>query len=94
MARPAVGEITQALDDWNRGDEQALIKLTPLVYRQLYRIARRYGFSFAVARIELGGRIPDAIAPSKGSSTPRSTPSPQSESGTGRANRQGRVGRR
>ena len=42
MGRPAVGEITQVLDDWNRGDDQALVKLTPLVYRQLYRIARRY----------------------------------------------------
>jgi len=42
MDRPALGEITQVLDDWNRGDEQALIKLTPLVYRQLHRIARRY----------------------------------------------------
>ena len=42
MGQPAVGEITQVLDDWNRGDDQALVKLTPLVYRQLYRIARRY----------------------------------------------------
>jgi len=35
-------EITQLLQAWSAGDEQALAKLTPLVYRELHRAARRY----------------------------------------------------
>jgi RNA polymerase sigma-70 factor (ECF subfamily) len=35
-------EVTRLLKAWSAGDEQALEKLTPLVYRQLHRIARRY----------------------------------------------------
>ena len=35
-------EVTSLLKAWSRGDEQALEKLTPLVYRQLHAIARRY----------------------------------------------------
>jgi RNA polymerase sigma factor (TIGR02999 family) len=34
-------EITDLLQGWNRGDENALEKLTPLVYRELYAAARR-----------------------------------------------------
>ena len=33
-------EITELLQAWNQGDEQALKKLTPLVYNQLYRAAK------------------------------------------------------
>lgn len=36
------GEVSQLLADWGRGDEAALEKLTPLVYDELHRIARRY----------------------------------------------------
>lgn len=35
-------EVTQLLKAWSVGDEEALEKLTPLVYRQLHEIARRY----------------------------------------------------
>jgi RNA polymerase sigma-70 factor, ECF subfamily len=34
-------EITQLLQAWRRGDEDALDKLTPEVYRELHRVARR-----------------------------------------------------
>src|ERR1051325_10690099 len=34
-------EITALLQAWNRGEDQALEKLTPLVYDELYRAARR-----------------------------------------------------
>jgi len=33
--------ITELLQAWNRGDNQALEKLTPLVYQELYRAAKR-----------------------------------------------------
>jgi RNA polymerase sigma factor (TIGR02999 family) len=35
-------EITQLLRDWGEGDEQALVKLTPLIYAELHRMAHRY----------------------------------------------------
>lgn len=35
-------EVTRLLKAWSGGDEQALEKLTPLVYRQLHQIAQRY----------------------------------------------------
>jgi RNA polymerase sigma factor (TIGR02999 family) len=35
------GEITQLLQAWRGGDEQALEKLTPQVYRELHQSARR-----------------------------------------------------
>jgi RNA polymerase sigma factor (TIGR02999 family) len=35
-------EVTRLLRAWSAGDEQALEKLTPLVYRQLHQIAQRY----------------------------------------------------
>ena len=42
MAEPSSGEITQLLRLWNDGDPDALEKLTPLVYRELHRLAVRY----------------------------------------------------
>src|SRR5882672_2789650 len=33
--------ITELLQAWNRGDEKALEKLTPLVYAELHRAAKR-----------------------------------------------------
>ncbi len=35
-------EVTRLLKAWSAGDEHALEKLTPLVYRQLHQIAQRY----------------------------------------------------
>ena len=35
-------EVTRLLKAWSSGDEQALEQLTPLVYRQLHQVARRY----------------------------------------------------
>lgn len=42
MTVPASHEITQLLQAWGSGDEQALEKLTPLVHTQLRRVARHY----------------------------------------------------
>lgn len=41
MGPPLTHEITQLLRAWTAGDEQALEKLTPLVYQQLHRVAQR-----------------------------------------------------
>jgi RNA polymerase sigma factor (TIGR02999 family) len=41
MVLPATHEVTQLLKAWTGGDEQALEKLTPLVYRQLHQVAQR-----------------------------------------------------
>jgi RNA polymerase sigma factor (TIGR02999 family) len=41
MTTPSTQEITKLLADWNGGDPAALEKLTPLVYAELRRIARR-----------------------------------------------------
>jgi RNA polymerase sigma-70 factor (ECF subfamily) len=41
MALPATEEVTRLLKAWTAGDEQALEKLTPLVYKELHRVARR-----------------------------------------------------
>jgi RNA polymerase sigma-70 factor (ECF subfamily) len=35
-------EITRLLQDWSDGDEQALEKLTPVLYKELHRMAHRY----------------------------------------------------
>src|SRR5262245_46634236 len=35
-------DITRLLRAWSEGDDQALAKLTPLVYRELHRLAHRY----------------------------------------------------
>ena len=42
MAGISPHDITQLLRAWSEGDEGALEKLTPLVYRELYRLARGY----------------------------------------------------
>ena len=41
MTLPSSHEVTQLLKAWTNGDEQALEKLTPLVYGQLHRVAQR-----------------------------------------------------
>src|SRR2546429_9364481 len=41
MVTSSTHEITELLQAWNRGDDQALEKLTPMVYEELYRAARR-----------------------------------------------------
>jgi len=41
MILPSTHEITDLLQAWNGGDERALEKLTPLVYEELYRVAKR-----------------------------------------------------
>jgi RNA polymerase sigma-70 factor, ECF subfamily len=38
----APSEITRLLEDWSEGDEAALAKLFPLVYRELHRLAGAY----------------------------------------------------
>src|SRR5258706_13834436 len=35
-------DLTELLSDWQKGDQRALAKLTPLVYDELRRIAHRY----------------------------------------------------
>lgn len=42
MEAPQSHEVTQLLNAWSAGDEEALEKLTPLVYRELHRAARHY----------------------------------------------------
>jgi len=42
MAVPESAEITDLLKAWAGGDQAALDRLAPLVYDELYRIARRY----------------------------------------------------
>jgi RNA polymerase sigma-70 factor, ECF subfamily len=42
MGLPSSHEVTSLLKAWGGGDEEALEKLTPLVYRQLHQIAQRY----------------------------------------------------
>jgi RNA polymerase sigma factor (TIGR02999 family) len=49
-------EITRWLKAWGRGDPSALDRLTPLVYQQLHRMARRY------ARYERPGHTLQATA--------------------------------
>jgi RNA polymerase sigma-70 factor, ECF subfamily len=41
MAKEVGHEITELLKAWRRGDQQALEKLTPQVYRELHRAAKR-----------------------------------------------------
>jgi RNA polymerase sigma-70 factor, ECF subfamily len=38
----AKGEVSQLLRAWSDGDRSALDKLTPVVYKELHRLARRY----------------------------------------------------
>ncbi len=42
MTPPSEQGITQLLEAWGNGDQQALQQLTPLVYRELHRLAERY----------------------------------------------------
>jgi RNA polymerase sigma factor (TIGR02999 family) len=42
MAVPSNQEITQLLIAWNKGDQAALERLTPLVHTELHRLAKRY----------------------------------------------------
>ena len=42
MATSASGEVSQLLQAWNDGDETALEKLMPLVYKELHHMARHY----------------------------------------------------
>src|SRR5260370_5963560 len=41
MHKPGAHEITELLQSWRRGDEHALEKLTPQVYRELHHAAKR-----------------------------------------------------
>jgi RNA polymerase sigma-70 factor, ECF subfamily len=42
MTTPSTDDVTGLLMAWGRGDEDALRKLTPMVYRELRQAARRY----------------------------------------------------
>lgn len=42
MASTSPEEVTQLLQAWNAGDEDAFERLVPLVYAELHRLARRY----------------------------------------------------
>ena len=42
MTVSSTHEVTQLLKAWTTGDQQALEKLTPLVYEQLHRVAQHY----------------------------------------------------
>ncbi len=42
MEQPQSHEVTGLLQAWSAGDEEALQKLVPMVYRQLHRAARHY----------------------------------------------------
>src|SRR5580698_4011372 len=42
MTGPSSSEITQLLHAWRGGDQLALERLTPVVYEELHRMARRY----------------------------------------------------
>lgn len=42
MSTPPAHDVTQLLRAWSSGDQQALEKLTPLVYEELHRRARHY----------------------------------------------------
>jgi RNA polymerase sigma factor (TIGR02999 family) len=40
VEEPSAVEVTRLLNDWGKGDQTALERLTPIVYAELYRIAR------------------------------------------------------
>ena len=42
MVETPAHDVTQLLQAWSEGDERALDKLMPLVYRELHRLAQRY----------------------------------------------------
>src|SRR5256885_305667 len=41
-AQPGVGDLSTLLRAWSEGDQNALERLTPIVYKELHRLARRY----------------------------------------------------
>lgn len=55
MLSQPTDEITALLQAWNEGDEQALERLTPLIYEQLRRSARRH-----LARAQQDGSLQTA----------------------------------
>ena len=42
MEQYSIPDLTRLLQSWSNGDQDALKKLTPLVYRELHRLAGRY----------------------------------------------------
>ena len=42
MTKPSPHEVSQLLQAWSDGNEEALDKLVPLVYEELHRLARHY----------------------------------------------------
>ncbi|HEY0364958.1 MAG TPA: ECF-type sigma factor [Pyrinomonadaceae bacterium] len=42
MDKHGAHELTQLLERWSDGEEEALEKLAPLVHAELYRLAKRY----------------------------------------------------
>ncbi len=40
--QPLVGDVSKLLLAWSDGDRRALDRLTPIVYKELHRLARRY----------------------------------------------------
>ena len=42
MPTPSREEVTDLLNDWSNGDQEALNRLMPLVYDELHRLASRY----------------------------------------------------
>lgn len=44
MVTSPTHQITDLLQAWNRGDDEALGKLTPLIYNELYRAAKQCAF--------------------------------------------------
>lgn len=42
MASEATNEVTELLQKWSSGDQNALDELTPVIYAELHRIAKRY----------------------------------------------------
>ena len=44
MASASTQEINKLLQAWGKGDEAVLEKLTPLVYTELYRLAKNEAY--------------------------------------------------
>src|SRR5262249_8579926 len=42
MAEPSRVEVTQMLQRWSDGDQDALRELTPIIFAELHKIAKRY----------------------------------------------------
>jgi RNA polymerase sigma-70 factor, ECF subfamily len=42
MSEPKTHEVTELLQKWSGGDSEALEQLTPVIYAELHRIAKRY----------------------------------------------------